>query len=65
MIKEETGHDFVWVIDYPIEVRPFYHMRHADNPKLTKSFDLMYRGVERLQLVLNVNIVLKFWNNRL
>lgn len=46
MIKEETGHDFVFITDYPIEARPFYHMRHEDNQKLTKSFDLLYRGVE-------------------
>jgi aspartyl/asparaginyl-tRNA synthetase len=27
-------------------VRPFYHMRHADKPDLTKSFDLLWRGIE-------------------
>ena len=46
LVKEETGSDFVFVTDYPIEARPFYHMRHEDNPNLTKSFDLLYRGVE-------------------
>lgn len=46
LIKEETGHDFVFITDYPISIRPFYHMRHHDNPKLTKSFDLLYRGIE-------------------
>lgn len=46
IIKEETGHDFVFITDYHISVRPFYHMRHKDNPELTKSFDLIYRGVE-------------------
>lgn len=46
IIKQETGHDFVFVTDYPIEGRPFYHMRREDNPKLTKSFDLLYRGLE-------------------
>lgn len=46
LVKEEQGHDFVFVTDYPIAARPFYHMRHADNPGLTKSFDLLYRGVE-------------------
>ncbi len=46
IIKKETGHDFVFVTDYPIEARPFYHMRHEDNPGLTKSFDLLYRGLE-------------------
>ncbi len=46
IIKEEEGHDFVFVYDYPIEARPFYHMRHEDRPELTKSFDLIYRGLE-------------------
>lgn len=46
MMKDETGSDFVWIIDYPPDGRAFYHMRHADNPKLTKGFDLLYKGVE-------------------
>lgn len=45
-VERELHHDFVFVTDYPIEVRPFYHMRHEDNPKLTKSFDLLYKGLE-------------------
>jgi nondiscriminating aspartyl-tRNA synthetase len=46
LIKEETGNDFVYLIDWPIEGRPFYHMRHSDNPAVTKSFDLLYKGIE-------------------
>src|SRR3989344_32609 len=46
IIKNETGHDFVFLTDYPIEARPFYHMRHEDNLLLTKSFDLLYKGLE-------------------
>jgi len=46
MIKKETGHDFVFVTDWPVEARPFYHMRYEDKPGLTKSFDLLYKGVE-------------------
>ncbi len=46
IVKEETGSDFVFVTDYPIAARPFYHMRHSDNPGLTKSFDLIYKGIE-------------------
>jgi aspartyl-tRNA synthetase len=46
IIKEETGHDFVFLTDYHIDVRPFYHMRYEDSPDLTKSFDLLYKGVE-------------------
>lgn len=46
IVKKEKGHDFLFVTDYHISVRPFYHMRHADNPELTKSFDLLYKGLE-------------------
>jgi len=45
-VKERYGHEFVFVTDYPISVRPFYHMRHEDNPSLTKSFDLIWKGLE-------------------
>jgi nondiscriminating aspartyl-tRNA synthetase len=46
LIKERHGHEFTFVIDYPSAVRPFYHMRHADDQRLTKSFDLLWRGIE-------------------
>jgi len=46
LVKNKDNHDFVFVTDWPIEKRPFYHMRHEDNPKLTKSFDLLYKGLE-------------------
>jgi len=45
-IKEKKNHEFVFVTEYPIEVRPFYHMRLESNPKLTKSFDLLWNGLE-------------------
>jgi nondiscriminating aspartyl-tRNA synthetase len=45
-IKTTLDHDFVFVTDYPTSVRPFYHMRHDHNPKLTKSFDLLWKGLE-------------------
>jgi len=45
-IAEKYGHEFVFVTDYPAEVRAFYHMRHADNPELTLSFDLLWKGLE-------------------
>src|SRR4030042_4033298 len=45
-IKDKFGHEFVFVTDYPISVRPFYHMRYEDNPELTKSFDLLWNGLE-------------------
>jgi len=46
LVEEETSSEFVFITDYPIDVRPFYHMRHADNPELTMSFDLLYKGIE-------------------
>jgi aspartyl-tRNA synthetase len=46
IVKEQQGHEFVFVTDYPTTVRPFYHMRHPDRPTLTKSFDLLWRGIE-------------------
>lgn len=45
-VKKEFGNDFVFVKDWPFTVRPFYHMLHEDNPSLTKSFDLLGRGLE-------------------
>ena len=45
-IKKEHGHDFVYIIDWPISVRPFYHMRHPEDPKITRSFDLIAGGLE-------------------
>jgi aspartyl-tRNA synthetase len=46
LIKERHGHEFAFVTDYPTTVRPFYHMRHPEDPTLTKSFDLLWRGIE-------------------
>jgi nondiscriminating aspartyl-tRNA synthetase len=46
LIKERHGHEFAFVTDYPTTVRPFYHMRHPDDQSLTRSFDLLWRGIE-------------------
>jgi nondiscriminating aspartyl-tRNA synthetase len=46
IVAEQSGSEFVFVTDYPTSVRPFYHMRHEDQPTLTKSFDLLWRGIE-------------------
>lgn len=45
IIKQETGSDFVFIMDYPPTTRAFYHMRD-DKTGLTKGFDLLYKGVE-------------------
>jgi len=46
LILARDGHEFTFVTDYPTAVRPFYHMRHPEDQTLTKSFDLLWRGVE-------------------
>jgi aspartyl-tRNA synthetase len=43
---EKYGHEFIFITDYPIEVRPFYHMRKEDNPAETRSFDLLWKWME-------------------
>lgn len=45
-VSEAFGHEFVFLTDYPKNIRPFYHMRHEDNPSLTKSYDLIWKGTE-------------------
>ncbi|PAZ09771.1 aspartate--tRNA(Asn) ligase [Streptomyces sp. SA15] len=45
-IKEATGHEFVFITHYPVGIRPFYHMRPADDPSVTLSFDLLWKGLE-------------------
>ncbi|MFG3363484.1 aspartate--tRNA(Asn) ligase [Streptomyces sp. NPDC048156] len=45
-IKEQTGHEWVFVTHYPTSIRPFYHMRPADDPGVTLSFDLLWKGLE-------------------
>ena len=45
-VAEAFDHEFVFLTDYPKNIRPFYHMRHEDNPSLTKSYDLIWKGTE-------------------
>jgi len=45
-VQKETGHDFVFITEYPADVRPFYHMRSSDQPDTTRSFDLLWKGLE-------------------
>ncbi|MGC0421973.1 aspartate--tRNA(Asn) ligase [Embleya sp. AB8] len=46
LIAAETGHEFVFVTGFPAEIRPFYHLRPDDDPTVTESFDLLWKGVE-------------------
>ena len=38
--------DFVFVTHYPVSKRPFYTMEDMNDAGMTKSFDLLFRGVE-------------------
>ncbi len=42
--KEKWNSDFVFVDQYPWKVRPFYTMKDDEDPRLTKSFDLLFKG---------------------
>jgi nondiscriminating aspartyl-tRNA synthetase len=46
IVKQRFGHEFAFVTEYPTTVRPFYHMRFEDRPTVTKSFDLLWKGIE-------------------
>ncbi len=45
-VKEELKHDFVFIVEFPWKVRPFYHMRPEGNKTITSSFDLLWNGLE-------------------
>ncbi|NLM38284.1 MAG: aspartate--tRNA(Asn) ligase [Firmicutes bacterium] len=45
-IKAKTGSDFLFLTAFPVAKRPVYAMPMADEPALTKSFDLLYKGLE-------------------
>lgn len=45
-IKKETGSEFVFIHEFPSSVRAFYSMRKEDDPTVTKSFDLLWNGLE-------------------
>lgn len=43
---ERHGHRFVWITDYPESTRPFFHMRSVEGSPLSRSFDLLWNGIE-------------------
>jgi Aspartyl/asparaginyl-tRNA synthetases len=45
ILYEILGTDLIFVHDYPIAKRPFYHMWDRENGT-TKSFDLIFKGIE-------------------
>lgn len=46
LVQEKTGSEFVFVTHYPTSKRPFYAMEEEENREVTKSFDLLFRGIE-------------------
>jgi nondiscriminating aspartyl-tRNA synthetase len=44
--KREHGTELLFLIDYPKSKRPVYAMPHEMKPDFTRSFDLLFRGLE-------------------
>jgi len=44
----EHGSDFIFVTHFPTSKRPFYTMADPENPTYSRSFDLLFRGIEIL-----------------
>jgi len=44
--KEEFGSELLFVTGYHVANRPMYTMPDLEHPPLTRSFDLLFRGVE-------------------
>lgn len=45
-VLQETGSEFVFIHEFPTSVRAFYSMRKVEDPSVTKSFDLLWNGLE-------------------
>lgn len=45
-VKKEFGNEFVFIHEFPTSVRAFYSMRDEKDPTITKSFDLLWNGIE-------------------
>jgi nondiscriminating aspartyl-tRNA synthetase len=45
-IKETYGSDFVFLTKYPVSKRPMYTMPDEKDTNTTRSFDLIYKGLE-------------------
>lgn len=46
LVAGEYGHEFVFITDYPEGTRPFYHMHREPGSVATRSFDLLWKGLE-------------------
>lgn len=45
-VKDKFGHEFLFITEYPVTARPFYHMHSSEDSSLTQSFDLLWNGLE-------------------
>lgn len=44
--KKKFDSEFIFITHYPTEKRPFYTHPDPEDPKYTRSFDLLFKGVE-------------------
>ncbi|MBI2048455.1 MAG: aspartate--tRNA(Asn) ligase [Parcubacteria group bacterium] len=44
--KKEHGSDFVFITHFPTKKRAFYTFADPENPEFSRSFDLLFRGLE-------------------
>mmetsp|Transcript_39496 Transcript_39496/g.61587 ORF Transcript_39496/g.61587 Transcript_39496/m.61587 type:complete len:204 (+) Transcript_39496:104-715(+) len=62
LVKEKHNTDFFIMDRFPMEVRPFYTMPCADDPKFSNSYDVFMRGQEIMsgaQRVHDVDLLVK------
>jgi aspartyl/asparaginyl-tRNA synthetase len=45
-VSQKYGHDFVFIHDWPASARAFYSMKLETDSTLTRSFDLLFKGIE-------------------
>ena len=46
IVKEKYNSDLFVLSHYPTSVRPFYTKINEENPEITESFDIIFKGVE-------------------
>jgi nondiscriminating aspartyl-tRNA synthetase len=44
--QKKYGSEFIFISHYPVSKRPFYTYEDESDPGFTKSFDLLFRGLE-------------------
>lgn len=60
VLNKVLEQDLYFITDWPAEARPFYTKRREDNPKISESFDLVYRWLELVSGVAGT-ILGRFW----